>query len=190
MLEICEQNKRDWENQREQTGHWEGHLFFFFGPIWTLGTKCPPWPKGASANQLGNLIYYPCVKSRSQNWDPTSCKSHLKVFRFRSWKPRVWKSRPQSWDPKSWKPYPKISQAPKLRSQVLKTMSWKPYPFCLAALPCLSDRWRKTLRKVTADDFPQWVFSGAPSQTSEPDPARHPVLDVGYPGSPFRARMS
>jgi hypothetical protein len=28
----------------------------------------------------------------------------------------------------SWKPYPKISQAPKLRSQVLKTMSWKPYP--------------------------------------------------------------
>jgi hypothetical protein len=24
----------------------------------------------------------------------------------------------------SWKPYPKISQAPKLRSQVLKTMSW------------------------------------------------------------------
>jgi hypothetical protein len=52
----------------------------------------------------------------------------LKVFRFRSWKPRVWKSRPQSWDPKSWKPCPKISQAPKLRSQVLKTMSWKPYP--------------------------------------------------------------
>ncbi len=30
----------------------------------------------------------------------------LKVFRFRSWKPRVWKSRPQSWDPKSWKPCP------------------------------------------------------------------------------------
>jgi hypothetical protein len=28
----------------------------------------------------------------------------------------------------SWKPYPKISQAPKLRSQVLKTMSRKPYP--------------------------------------------------------------
>ncbi len=34
-------------------------------------------------------------------------KNHiLKVFRFRSWKPRVWKSRPQSWDPKSWKPCP------------------------------------------------------------------------------------
>jgi len=30
----------------------------------------------------------------------------LKVFRFRSWKPRVWKSKPQSWDPKSWKPCP------------------------------------------------------------------------------------
>ncbi len=26
----------------------------------------------------------------------------LKVFRFRSWKPRVWKSKPQSWNPKSW----------------------------------------------------------------------------------------
>jgi hypothetical protein len=30
----------------------------------------------------------------------------LKVFRFRSWKPRVWKSKPQSWDPKSWKTCP------------------------------------------------------------------------------------
>jgi hypothetical protein len=28
----------------------------------------------------------------------------------------------------SWKSYPKISHAPKLKSQVLKTMSWKPYP--------------------------------------------------------------
>ncbi len=34
----------------------------------------------------------------------------LKVFRFRSWKPRVWKSKAQSWDPKSWKSYPKISE--------------------------------------------------------------------------------
>jgi len=30
----------------------------------------------------------------------------LKVFKFRSWKPPVWKSRLQSWDPKSWKPCP------------------------------------------------------------------------------------
>jgi hypothetical protein len=47
-------------------------------------------------------LWSPCVKSRSQNWDPTSWKSRpksfqvsvletenhvLKVFRFRSWKP-------------------------------------------------------------------------------------------------------
>ncbi len=64
-------------------------------------------------------LWSPYVKSRSQHWDLTSWKSHPKVFRFRSWKPRVWKSM-------SWKPYLKISQAPKLRSQVSKTMSWKP----------------------------------------------------------------
>ncbi len=45
-----------------------------------------------------------------------------KVFRFRSWKPRVWKSRPQSWDPKSWKPCPEnhILNFPSLFG------SWKP----------------------------------------------------------------
>ncbi len=53
----------------------------------------------------------------------------------------------------------------------------------------------KTFRKVTADNFPQWVFSGAKvaelrHTQSGPDPARHPVLDVSYPESPFRARMS
>jgi len=53
----------------------------------------------------------------------------------------------------------------------------------------------KTFRKVTADNFPQWVFSGAKvaelrHTQSGPDPARHPVLDVGYPRSPFHARMS
>jgi hypothetical protein len=53
----------------------------------------------------------------------------------------------------------------------------------------------KTFRKVTADNFPQWVFSGAKvaelrHTQSGPDPARHPILDVGYPGSSFRARMS
>ncbi len=102
----------------------------------------------------------------------------LKVFRFRSWKPRVWKSRPQSWDPKSWKPCLEnhILKFPRPQSWDLK--SWKPclenhilkFPrsFCLAALPCLSDkhcRWRKTLRKVTADNFLQWVFSDSPDRT-------------------------
>jgi hypothetical protein len=63
----------------------------------------------------------------------------LKVFRFRSWKPRMWKSRPQSWDPTSWKSCPKNFQVwvlethtlyvPKLKSHVLKIMSLK--------IPCL-----------------------------------------------------
>jgi hypothetical protein len=48
------------------------------------------------------------------------------------WSPRVKiqapKLRSQVLKTMSWKSYPKISQAPKLRSQVLKIMSWKPYP--------------------------------------------------------------
>jgi hypothetical protein len=52
----------------------------------------------------------------------------LKVFRFRSWKPRVWKSRPQSWDPKFWKPCPEnhILKFPRPQSWDLK--SWKSCP--------------------------------------------------------------
>jgi hypothetical protein len=49
------------------------------------------------------------ARGRRPLWSPLceiqvpKLRSHiLKVFRFRSWKPRVWKSRPQSWDPKSW----------------------------------------------------------------------------------------
>ncbi len=42
----------------------------------------------------------------------------------------------------------------------------------------------KTFRKVTVDNFPQWVFSGAKVAELrqcqwDPDSARHPVLDVG-----------
>ncbi len=55
-------------------------------------------------------------------------------------KPPMWNPGSQNWDPTSWKSRPKSFQvsvletasvkiqAPKLRSQVLKTMSWKPYP--------------------------------------------------------------
>ncbi len=90
----------------------------------------------------------PCVKSRSQNWDPTSWRSHPKSFQVSlletasvkiqapklrsqilktmSWKPcsenHILKfPRPQSWDPKSWKPYPKISQAPKSAGPVSRS---------------------------------------------------------------------
>ncbi len=75
----------------------------------------------------------PCVKSRSQNWDPTSWKSRPKSFQVSvletaSVKIQAPKLRSQVLKTMSWKSYAKISQAPKLRSQVLKTMSWKPYP--------------------------------------------------------------
>jgi len=56
-------------------------------------------------------LWSPCVKSRSQNWDPTS-----------------WKSRPKSFQVSILETASVKIQAPKLRSQVLKTMSWKPYP--------------------------------------------------------------
>jgi hypothetical protein len=60
------------------------------------------------------------------------------------------------------------------------------FPGLFAWLPCPACQTdRQTLRKVTADNFPQWVFSGAKvaelcHRQSGPDPARHPVLDVGY----------
>jgi hypothetical protein len=53
----------------------------------------------------------PCVKSRSYNWDPKSWKSRLKSFQVSILETASVKI-----------------QAPKLRSQVLKTMSWKPAP--------------------------------------------------------------
>jgi len=45
----------------------------------------------------------------------------------------------------------------------------------------------KTFRKVTADNFPQWVFSGAEvaelcHTQSGLDPARHPFLTSAIPG--------
>ncbi len=52
----------------------------------------------------------------------------LKVFRFWSWKPRVWKSRPQSWDPKSWKPCLENHILKFPRPQSWDPKSWKPYP--------------------------------------------------------------
>jgi len=68
----------------------------------------------------------PYVKSRSQNWDPTSWKSHLKSFQVSVWKPRVWKSRPQSWDPKSWKPCLENHILKFPRPQSWDPKSWKP----------------------------------------------------------------
>jgi hypothetical protein len=164
-----------------------------------------PWPKATVKPPMWNP---------GPKFEIPHLENHvLKVFRFRSWKPRVWISRPQSWDPKSWKPCPEnhILKFPRPQSWDLK--SWKPcpenhilkFPGLFAWLPCPACqtdrqtnrhcRWRKTLRKVTIDNFPQWVFFGAKVAElhhwqSGPDPAHHPVLHVGYPGSPFRAKMS
>jgi hypothetical protein len=54
------------------------------------------------------------------------------------------------------------------------------YPKSATAIP-------KTFRKVTAGNFPQWVFSGAKvaelrHTQSGPDPARHPFLTSAIPG--------
>ncbi len=70
-----------------------------------------------------------------KNWDPTPWKSRLKSFQVSiletaSVKIQAAKLRSQVLKTMSWKPYPKISQAPKLRSQVLNFLglfgSWKP----------------------------------------------------------------
>jgi len=70
----------------------------------------------------------PYVKSRSQNWDPTSWKSHPKSFQVSILETANVKIQAPKLRSQVLKPYPKISQAPKLKSQVLKTMSWKSYP--------------------------------------------------------------
>jgi hypothetical protein len=84
-----------------------------------LNTSGCPWPKATVK---------PPVWNPGPKIEIPHPENHiLKVFRFRSWKPRVWKSRPQSWDPKSWKPCPE--------NHILKF----PRSFCLPcpALPCL-----------------------------------------------------
>jgi len=105
----------------------------------------------------------------------------LKVFRFRSWKPQVWKSRPQSWDPKSWKPCLEnhILKFPKPQSWDPK--SWKSCPE------------NHILLWWTRPDTPhggRLIGRECRAGPGRPDGPGHPVLDVGYPGSPFHARMS
>ncbi len=114
------------------------------------------------------LCESPFVKSRSQNWNPTSWKSCLKSFQVSvletaSVKIQAPKLKSQVLKTMSWKPYPKISQAPKLRSQVLKNMSWKPYPkisqvfLGLGNLECklqVSKDWKSHVLKIMSKKFP------------------------------------
>ncbi len=94
----------------------------------------------------------PCVKSRSQNWDPTS-----------------WKSRPKSFQVSVLETASVKIQAPKLRSQVLKTMSWKPsliyFPGLFAwpglACPCPA-------RQSDRPDSSRWIFGFFPKPVWEP----------------------
>jgi hypothetical protein len=110
-------------------------------PSFSCTSGCP-WPKATVK---------PPVWNPGPKIEIPHPENHvLKVFRFRSWKPRVWKSRPQSWDPKSWKPCPENHILKFPRPESWDPKFWKPCPenhilksprsFCLAALPCLSDR--------------------------------------------------
>ncbi len=99
----------------------------------SLGSPSMSWKSCAKKIPGPGSCEAPCVKSRSQNRDPTSWKSRPKSFQVLiletvSVKIQAPKLRSQVLKTMSWKPYPKISQAPKLKSQVLTTMSWKPYP--------------------------------------------------------------
>jgi hypothetical protein len=99
----------------------------------------------------------PCVKSRSQNWDPTSWKSRPKIFQVSVLETASVKI-----------------QAPKLRSQVLKIMSWKSYPkisqVFLAGRPALPVSQTDSLRSavecpnlISSNSFAHWEQEIPPS---------------------------
>ncbi len=97
----------------------------------------------------------------------------LKVFRFRSWKPRVWKSRPQSWDPKSWKPCPENHILKFPRPQSWDPKSWKPYPkishvfLGLGNPKCklqVSKNWGSHVLKIMSKKFPSLGLGPCTSQ--------------------------
>jgi len=109
---------RSWKNEVQKQ-----NLFLWLGENWwsrwtsdiTPTSGCP-WPKATVK---------PPVWNPGPKIEIPHPENHvLKVFRFRSWKPWVWKSRPQSWDPKSWKPCPE--------NHILKfprPQSWDPMTF-------------------------------------------------------------
>jgi hypothetical protein len=122
------------------------------GCLWPLDTvKLPGSPSmswKSCAKKIPGLgsCEAPCVKSKSQNWDPTSWKSHPKSFQVSVLETASVKI-----------------QAPKLRSQVLKTMSWKPYPkisqvfLGLGNPECklqVSKNWGSHILKIMSKKFP------------------------------------
>jgi hypothetical protein len=100
--------------------------------LWTLWSRLVPHPCPENhvpkKFQVLDHVKPPVWNPGSKIEMPHPENHVLKVFRFRSWKPRVWKSRPQSWDLKSWKPC--------LENHILKfprplswdPKSWKPCP--------------------------------------------------------------
>jgi len=109
----------------------------------------------------------------------------LKVFRFRSWKLRMWKSRPQSWDLKSWKPC--------LENHILKfprPQSWDPKSW----KPCLENHILKfpRLERVPGRSVARHGGCRAgPGRPSVTDPARHPPQRAtDRPGVSGRARSA
>jgi hypothetical protein len=135
------------------------HLLFFTRAfkLW-VETRLSPQPPPHPTRLDGACLSYkktsgclwPKATVKPPVWNPgpkieiPHPENHiLKVFRFRSWKPRVWKSRPQSWDPKSWKPcaenhilkFPRsfCLAWPGLACPCRPALPWPPRP----ALPCL-----------------------------------------------------
>jgi len=110
---------------------------------WTfIDTSGCPWPLDiVKSHGSPSMFWKSCAKKipglgscEAPVWNPSPkieishLENHvLKVFRFWSWKPS-WKSCPQSFQVSILETASVKIQAPKLRSQVLKTMSWKPYP--------------------------------------------------------------
>jgi hypothetical protein len=94
----------------------------------------------------------------------------LKVFRFRSWKPRVWKSRPQSWDPKSWEPCPE--------NHVLKTISCSSDSGCgpVTTQRVTGRTDRQTHSKSTADTKRKQRIKV--KQMSKQTPQRAPAVEI------------
>ncbi len=116
--------------------HQEKNTGIFFlqqeGFIWKMmitrkiyTTSGCPWPSDTVKSPGSpSMSWKSCAKIEI----PHPENHILKVFRFRSWKPRVWKSRPQSWDPKSWKPCPENHILKFPRPQSWDPKSWKPCP--------------------------------------------------------------
>jgi hypothetical protein len=155
-------------------------LFFLKEPYWLAHQQfvCEHWaclqykhlfgPPNCKIERSVHPWISPClVYIRSQNWDPTS-----------------WKWRPKSFQVSVLETASVKIQAPKLRSQILRTMSWKLYP--AVAVPVLvrlpRKEWRvgqtngQTDSRSTADTKRKQRIKV--KQMSKQTPQRPPVVEI------------